>query len=328
MYFVFMRALVIVLLIAATQNLPYDYYTLLRFIVTGVSAYGIYFAYQHKKQIWLWVFIIIAVLFNPISPIYLDKAIWVFIDYIVAAVFFVSLWMPEKLSVRRILIGVGLLSIALLLSIWTLALDEFNTEVRPRYHGHLFESRLNEFHGRFIPWFIIAAGFTSTYTLITYFAGRDKANKGDDVSLQKESIGDKQKISWAGGIYKGYLKEDVPSGSGVWHHASGKMQYIGKWENGLYHGIGILKSIDGNKYAGEFSKGNRHGYGSLIYPSGYEYIGEWKNDKPSGHGVISYPDGKLYIGEFMHGVKHGEGILTIPDGKKLKGRWENGKYVG
>jgi hypothetical protein len=85
-----------VFLIIATQNLPYDYYTLLRFVVCGVSAYGAYLFYSIGKQTWVWIFIVIAVLFNPFAPIYLSKATWVFIDLIVALVYIVSLFFLKR----------------------------------------------------------------------------------------------------------------------------------------------------------------------------------------------------------------------------------------
>lgn len=87
-----LRAVTILLLVFATRELPYDYYTILRLVVCGVSAYGCYIAHINKDRVWYWIFGIIAFLFNPIVPIYLEKRTWVVIDLFVAGVFAVSIF--------------------------------------------------------------------------------------------------------------------------------------------------------------------------------------------------------------------------------------------
>ncbi len=67
--------------------------TLLRFVVCGVSAYGAYFPVELKKVGWAWILGIIAVLFNPIIPIYLNREIWVIIDVGVAVLLLVSIFL-------------------------------------------------------------------------------------------------------------------------------------------------------------------------------------------------------------------------------------------
>ena len=86
------RAITILLLLLATRELPYDYYTILRLVVCGVSAYVCYRSYINKDEVWSWIFGIIAFLFNPIAPIYLGKRTWVVIDLLVAGIFFVSIF--------------------------------------------------------------------------------------------------------------------------------------------------------------------------------------------------------------------------------------------
>jgi len=82
-----------VLLLLSFFNWPYGYYTFLRVIVTVISIYYAYFLYYQLKKLdlWFWGLTIVAILFNPILPIYIgDKSIWGIIDVIVA-VFFTSL---------------------------------------------------------------------------------------------------------------------------------------------------------------------------------------------------------------------------------------------
>ncbi len=68
--------------------LSIGYYTLLRLVVTAAAAYIAYDTFQNDKQSgWMWVFGFVAILFNPLIPIYLDKEIWMVIDFVVAILF-------------------------------------------------------------------------------------------------------------------------------------------------------------------------------------------------------------------------------------------------
>lgn len=80
-----------VLLVLALAPMPYDYYTLLRFVVCGASGY---LAWRHFEavglQIWTIVFIVMAILFNPIAPIRLSRGMWAFIDVTCAILFWLN----------------------------------------------------------------------------------------------------------------------------------------------------------------------------------------------------------------------------------------------
>jgi len=83
----------IILLLIATLNLPYGYYTFLRIAITISAIYLANIAYKTKKDNWVILMGIVAVLFNPIFPIHLDKELWVIIDIIVAGLFLLSIFM-------------------------------------------------------------------------------------------------------------------------------------------------------------------------------------------------------------------------------------------
>lgn len=79
-----------ILLLLACAKMPIGYYTLLRITIT-IGAISVLF-YEIKKDVSLFgiVFIMIAILFNPIVPIYLYKrAIWMPIDIGVAGLFLI-----------------------------------------------------------------------------------------------------------------------------------------------------------------------------------------------------------------------------------------------
>jgi len=81
-----------VILFIGVANLPIGYYTFLR-IVTFIGAVVV-IATEYQKGIIVWIvlFGITAILFNPIFPIYLhDKDIWRIIDILGGILFLVKL---------------------------------------------------------------------------------------------------------------------------------------------------------------------------------------------------------------------------------------------
>ena len=82
----------IVFLLLSFASWPYGYYTFMKFIVTGTTIYYAYYIYEIKKQnFWFWGLVAIAILFNPLVPIYLrDKILWEVIDTVVV-IFLISL---------------------------------------------------------------------------------------------------------------------------------------------------------------------------------------------------------------------------------------------
>lgn len=71
-------------LFLGTAEMPINYYFFLRITVTIVSLLTILFVEKKTLNFWLIFFIGVAILFNPIVPIYLyQKTSWIFIDIVV-----------------------------------------------------------------------------------------------------------------------------------------------------------------------------------------------------------------------------------------------------
>jgi hypothetical protein len=82
------------LFIALFDGLPYGFFTILRFVVCAIGAYLAYKIYEYDNEsLWVWVFGGIAILFNPIIPIYFQRETWVIIDLIVGVFLLVSIFM-------------------------------------------------------------------------------------------------------------------------------------------------------------------------------------------------------------------------------------------
>ena len=80
-YFVILS---IFMLFGAIAEWPYGYYSLLRWIICIASILVAFQAFEKNIDWAKVVFIIIAILFNPLAPIYLSRSTWIPIDIITA----------------------------------------------------------------------------------------------------------------------------------------------------------------------------------------------------------------------------------------------------
>jgi len=97
-FYIFPAIIAIIFLLLTFFDWPYSFYSILRIVVTIVAVYYAYYLYEVLKRtdFWFWALVGIAILFNPIFPIYLyDKTAWGIIDIIVA-IFFVILIVKFK----------------------------------------------------------------------------------------------------------------------------------------------------------------------------------------------------------------------------------------
>ncbi len=78
----------LMLCLAVIPILPYGYYTLLRMVVCSVAGYAVYVLKNHEKLSRHFIPLIgLAILFNPLVPIHLDRLFWIPIDLGVAVYF-------------------------------------------------------------------------------------------------------------------------------------------------------------------------------------------------------------------------------------------------
>lgn len=75
------------LLLAVPDIWPYNYYVLLRWVVAVFSIFVAWQSYKNKSVINTIIFALITIIFNPISPVYMAKELWVYIDIGTAILF-------------------------------------------------------------------------------------------------------------------------------------------------------------------------------------------------------------------------------------------------
>lgn len=88
---IFAKLIAAVMLFAALGRHTYDYFTLLRWIACGVCAYTAFQAVQTKKFGWLFVFVIAALVLNPIAPLRIKRDTWAIVDAAAAVLLLLSI---------------------------------------------------------------------------------------------------------------------------------------------------------------------------------------------------------------------------------------------
>jgi hypothetical protein len=92
------------LVYAAVERHPYSFYTLLRWICCPIFAYSAVVAHEKSRVLWVWIFGVLAGLYNPIFRVHLDRSTWIGVNWFTVGVIAVAgivFWqrsskLPEK----------------------------------------------------------------------------------------------------------------------------------------------------------------------------------------------------------------------------------------
>lgn len=71
-------------LLICLAPMPYGYYTLIRMLATLVFGIYAYKCYMAKRESLTWIFVTLALLFQPFIKVALGRIVWNIIDVIVA----------------------------------------------------------------------------------------------------------------------------------------------------------------------------------------------------------------------------------------------------
>jgi hypothetical protein len=91
----------VMLVLAVTGRHPYGFYTLLRWICCAAFAYSAFAAHEKNRVPWVWIFGMLAMLFNPIVPLHFQRDTWQMIDWVTIGVIVVAgiaFWPSEVFS--------------------------------------------------------------------------------------------------------------------------------------------------------------------------------------------------------------------------------------
>lgn len=90
-----LTVIAIAALLGALGPFPYVYYQLMDWTVLGAGLMTAKQAHGQKKAAVAWVFLIIAVIFNPVAPLYFAQNIWRVMDIAVAVIFASSFFLLQ-----------------------------------------------------------------------------------------------------------------------------------------------------------------------------------------------------------------------------------------
>lgn len=79
------------MLFLAALRWPYAYYEILRIITCGTAGYAAYSSARTRRDGWVFVFGVIALLFNPFVPVRMTRAAWGIVDPVVAILMLLAL---------------------------------------------------------------------------------------------------------------------------------------------------------------------------------------------------------------------------------------------
>jgi hypothetical protein len=82
------------LALAVIGRWPYDFFMLLRWVVCAACIAAMSVQRRGRKQAWTLVLVGLAVLFNPVIPVYLSRSTWRILD--LGGAVTLALWLAQR----------------------------------------------------------------------------------------------------------------------------------------------------------------------------------------------------------------------------------------
>ena len=93
-----LAAIMLVGALAGSAYLPYYYYQLTNWATTGAAIIAVMQARREGRILVAWIFILLAVAFNPIAPLYLDQSVWRVLDVVAIALLLSAMMVGNPVS--------------------------------------------------------------------------------------------------------------------------------------------------------------------------------------------------------------------------------------
>jgi hypothetical protein len=101
----------VMLVFALAEKQPGSFYTLLHWVCCAVFVYSAVTSFQMKRMLWLWIFRLLAIVFNPVFVLPLDRSSWIVAGWlsigaiVIAAFVFWKVRNPDPLRVAVVLLN-------------------------------------------------------------------------------------------------------------------------------------------------------------------------------------------------------------------------------
>lgn len=158
----------------------------------------------------------------------------------------------------------------------------------------------------------------------------------------------------------GCVSGNCQNGEGTYILPDGSV-YVGEFQAGEIHGVGVCYYRDGSRYQGEWAHRLPHGKGTRYFTTGQKRTGNWnrglavgpdgsfestssqekyiantvrlqtgclRGNCVQGAGTYAYPDGSRYEGSFRNGKPDGHGVFYYPNGDRYEGQLLRGLRHG
>lgn len=87
-----LKVLAMAMALGALAPIPYfAYFQLMNWVVVGAALMTALHAYKQNSMWIVWIFVLVAVVFNPVAPFYFSADVWRIADIVVAILFAASL---------------------------------------------------------------------------------------------------------------------------------------------------------------------------------------------------------------------------------------------
>ena len=90
------KIILAILFFLCLTDMPYGYFQFVRFAALVGFAFLAYQAYQREKQTEMVIYILLALLFQPVFKISLGRSIWNAVDVIVGIALIASIFLESK----------------------------------------------------------------------------------------------------------------------------------------------------------------------------------------------------------------------------------------
>ena|SRR5437763_11916667 len=91
----------VLLIIGAAEKQSHNFYAFLRWVCCAAFAYAVLISVQSRRILWLCIFAVLAIVFNPIFVLPFDRSAWIVADslaiaaMVVAGFAFRNSWRPD-----------------------------------------------------------------------------------------------------------------------------------------------------------------------------------------------------------------------------------------
>lgn len=97
-----LKLILTLLFFLCLAKIPYGYYEFIRFIALVAFSYLAYQEYQKENKFLTFIYVALAILFQPLLKIYLGRALWNIVDVVVGIFLIATIFIhPSNLKKQK-----------------------------------------------------------------------------------------------------------------------------------------------------------------------------------------------------------------------------------